>query len=117
MKNAEFGEVAKAVGLGPCARYGQVERRRLVAQLRPGDHRISKLRGKRPERKPQLVRLGHREIKTLGLNQGFWSDLYHRSMTVYWPVFFGSAAAVFVVLNAVFGFLYSLDHEPIVKLA
>jgi predicted N-acyltransferase len=26
------------------------------------------------------------------LGLGFWSDLYHRSMTVYWPVFFGSAA-------------------------
>jgi inward rectifier potassium channel len=78
---------------------------------------LSKLRGKRPERKPQLVRLGHREIETLGLSQGFWSDLYHRSMTVYWPVFFGSAAAVFVVLNAVFGFLYSLGHEPIANAA
>ena len=78
---------------------------------------MSKLRGKRPERKPQLVRLGHREIETLGLSQGFWSDLYHRSVTVYWPVFFGSAAAVFVVLNAVFGFLYSLGHEPIANAA
>jgi inward rectifier potassium channel len=78
---------------------------------------LSKLRGKRPERKPQLVRLGHREIETLGLSQGFWSDLYHRSVTVYWPVFFGSAAAVSVVLNAVFGFLYSLGHEPIANAA
>src|SRR6476619_2362443 len=52
-------------------------------------------------------------FETLGLSQGFWSDLYHRSMAVSWPVFFGSAAALFVVLNAVFGFLYSLGHEPI----
>jgi inward rectifier potassium channel len=78
---------------------------------------LSKLRGKRSERKPQLVRLGHREIETLGLSPGFWSDLYHRSMTVYWPVFFGSAAALFVALNAVFGFLYSLGHEPIANAA
>ena len=74
---------------------------------------LSKPRRKRLERKPQLVRFGHREIETLGLRQGFWSDLYHRSMTVYWPVFFGSAAAMFVALNAVFGFLYFLGHEPI----
>ena len=73
---------------------------------------LSKLRQKRLRRKPQLVRFGHREIETVGFDPGFWSDLYHRSMTVYWPVFFGSAAALFVTLNAVFGFLYSLGHEP-----
>ena len=72
---------------------------------------------KRSEKKIQLVRLGQREIETLGLNQRFWSDLYHRSMTVHWPVFFGSAAALFVALNAVFGFLYSLGHEPIANAA
>jgi inward rectifier potassium channel len=32
-------------------------------------------------------------------------------------VFFGSAAAIFVALNAVFGFLYSLGHEPIANAA
>ena len=51
------------------------------------------------------------------MSQGFWTDLYHRSMTVYWPVFFGTAAAIFVALNAVFGFLYSLGHEPIANAA
>src|SRR5262245_24648293 len=34
-------------------------------------------------------------------------------MAVYWPVFFGSAAALFVTLNAIFAFLYWLGHEPI----
>src|SRR5262249_40341267 len=38
-------------------------------------------------------------------------------MTVYWPVFFGSAAAIFLALNAVFGFFYSLGHEPIANAA
>ena len=57
--------------------------------------------------------MGHREIETLGLKQGFWTDLYHRSMTVYWPVFFGSAALIFVILNAVFAVLYSLGEAPI----
>jgi inward rectifier potassium channel len=78
---------------------------------------LSKLGRKRSDKKAQLVRLGEREIETLGLSQGFWSDLYHRCMTVYWPVFFGSAAALFVALNAVFGFLYSLGHEPIANAA
>jgi inward rectifier potassium channel len=74
---------------------------------------LPKLRRKRSEGKSHLIRFGQREIETLGLSQGFWGDLYHRSMTVYWPVFFGSAAAIFVALNAVFGLLYSLGHEPI----
>jgi inward rectifier potassium channel len=74
---------------------------------------LAKLRRKRAKEKPHLVRFGHREIETLGLSQGFWTDLYHRAMTVYWPVFFGSAAVLFVTLNAVFGFLYWLGHEPI----
>jgi len=52
---------------------------------------LAKSRGKPRARKSQLIRFGHREIETLGLSQGFWTDLYHRSMTVYWPVFFGSA--------------------------
>jgi inward rectifier potassium channel len=78
---------------------------------------LSKLGQKRSKKKTQLVRLGEREIETLGLSQGFWSDLYHRSMVVSWPVFFGSAAALFVALNAVFGFLYSLGHEPIANAA
>jgi inward rectifier potassium channel len=78
---------------------------------------LSKLGRKRSEKKARLVRLGQREIETLGLGQRFWSDLYHRSMTVSWPVFFGSAASLFVALNAVFGFLYSLGHEPIANAA
>ena len=78
---------------------------------------MSKLGRKRSEKKTQLVRFGVREVETLGLSQGFWGDLYHRSMNVSWPVFFGSAAALFVALNAVFGFLYSLGHEPIANAA
>ena len=88
--------------------------------MRAGTQRIiplPKLRRKRSEKKVHLVRLGQREIETLGFGQGFWSDLYHRSMDVSWPVFFGSAAALFVALNAVFGFLYSLGHDPIANAA
>ena len=71
----------------------------------------------RRKRGRHLIGISGREIETRGLADGFWTDLYHRSMTVYWPAFFGSAAAVFVVLNAVFGLLYSLGHEPIANAA
>lgn len=64
-----------------------------------------------------VIRLGHVEIETLGLSPGFWTDLYHRAMSVYWPVFFASAAEIFIALNAVFGFPYSLGHEPIANAA
>ena len=74
---------------------------------------MPKLRRRRAQEKPQLIKFGHREIETLGLSQGFWTDLYHRAMAVYWPVFFGSAAALFVTLNAIFALLYWLGHEPI----
>ena len=71
------------------------------------------LRRKRSKEKPQVVRVGELEIETLGLNQGFWTDLYHRAVTAYWPVFFGTAATLFVALNVVFAFAYSLGREPI----
>jgi inward rectifier potassium channel len=71
---------------------------------------LAKLRRARKNRRTHFIRVGHREIETLGLNQGFWSDLYHRSMTVYWPVFFVSAALIFVLLNAIFAVLFFLGH-------
>jgi inward rectifier potassium channel len=64
-----------------------------------------------------LVTIGQREVETHGLGTGFWSDLYHRSMTVYWPIFFGSAALIFVILNAAFGFVYWLGRDPIANVA
>ena len=64
-----------------------------------------------------LIGISGREIETRGLAHGFWTDLYHRSMTVHWPVFFGTAAAIFVALNSVFAFLYWLGHEPIANVA
>ena len=40
--------------------------------------------------------------------QGGWSDVYHTSMLVSWPVFLGALAALFVFLNVVFAALYAL---------
>ncbi len=69
------------------------------------------------QRRAQIVRIGTREMESHGAPGGFWSDLYHRSMTVYWPVFFGSAALIFIVLNAVFGFLFWLGTDPIANVS
>src|SRR5271169_936721 len=60
------------------------------------------------ERRSHVIRIGTREMESRGAPGGFWTDLYHRSMTVYWPVFFGSAALIFIVLNGIFGLLYWL---------
>ena len=72
---------------------------------------------KKSERKSRLLTIGNREIETHGLDTGFWRDLYHRSLTVHWPVFFGTAAAIFVTLNAVFAFLYWLGNRPIANVS
>jgi inward rectifier potassium channel len=74
---------------------------------------LAKLRRTRKDNRSHLIRVGHREIETLGLSQGFWTDLYHRSMTIYWPVFFGSAALVFILLNVLFAFIFWLGKDPV----
>ena len=61
--------------------------------------------------------MGTRDIETRGLADGFWTDLYHRSMIVYWPVFFGTAAAIFVVLNAAFALVYWLGDQPVANVS
>jgi len=78
---------------------------------------LAKAKEASKERKSQVVRIGNREIESRGLTPGFWTDLYHRSMTVYWPVFFGSAALIFVILNGLFALLYSLGDRPIANAA
>ncbi len=71
----------------------------------------------RDRRRSRRVTIGNYEIETRGLGTGFWTDLYHRSMTVYWPAFFGSAAAIFLVLNAAFAFIYWLGDKPVANVA
>ena len=78
---------------------------------------MAKANHKTGERLFHVVTIGQREVETRGLGTGFWSDLYHRSMTVYWPVFFGSAAAIFVLLNAVFACIYWLGDKPIANVS
>jgi len=68
-------------------------------------------------RKSQIVRIGDRMIETRGLRAGFWTDLYHRSMTVNWPIFFGSAALIFILLNTVFATFFYLGDRPIANVS
>jgi len=68
-------------------------------------------------RRTRLVTIGDFEVETRGLAAGFWTDLYHRSMTVSWPLFFASAALIFIVLNAVFAAFYMLGDHPVANVA
>ena len=43
----------------------------------------------------------------------WWLDLYHRALTASWPAFFASLAALFLLLNTVFGSLYLLGADAI----
>lgn len=61
----------------------------------------------------RIVKIGTREVVARGLSGGFWSDLYYRSITVTWPIFFCTAALIFLVLNSGFAFIYSLGDHPI----
>jgi len=65
----------------------------------------------------RLVTIGDFEVETRGLTSGFWTDLYHRSMTVSWPIFFASAAVIFIVLNTVFAGLYMLGKNPVANVS
>ena len=65
----------------------------------------------------RLVTIGDFEVETRGLAPGFWTDLYHRSMTVSWPIFFASAAVIFIVLNTVFAGLYMLGKNPVANVS
>ena len=63
--------------------------------------------------KPQVIRLGGREVIAEGLRLSFWADISHRCMTSSWPAFIAGAALVFVVFNAVFAVLYFIGNQPI----
>jgi inward rectifier potassium channel len=68
-------------------------------------------------RRTRLFTIGDFEVETRGLAPGFWTDLYHRCMTVSWPAFFASAAVIFIILNAVFAGLYMLGDHPVANVS
>jgi len=59
------------------------------------------------------MRLNSRVIVAHGMPVRIWQDLYHRALTVNWPVFFVSLAVLFLLLNTVFASLYLLGTAPI----
>jgi inward rectifier potassium channel len=85
--------------------------------LAEDDPAPAKPRQSREQRRSHIIRIGTREMESRGLAGGFWTDLYHRSMTVYWPVFFGTAALIFICLNMVFACLYWLGDKPVANVA
>ena len=63
--------------------------------------------------RPQVVRIGGREIIADGLRLSFWADISHRCMTASWPSFIAGAAGVFLIFNALFALVYWLGNDPI----
>lgn len=63
--------------------------------------------------RPRVRAINGRRIIAEGLQGNFWTDFYHNAMTLTWPAFFGSLAAAFVALNALFAILYELGDAPI----
>lgn len=57
--------------------------------------------------------IGRREVFTSGIAPGFWTDLYHATLTAGWPTFLGAIAGVFVLTNAVFALLYRMSPDSI----
>ncbi|WP_310632262.1 ion channel [Paraburkholderia sp.] len=62
---------------------------------------------------PRRLHIGSREVLVYGMPLHGWQDLYHTALTMRWPTFFASLAALFVVANAFFACLYQLGTAPI----
>ncbi|MET3817862.1 hypothetical protein ABID76_000506 [Burkholderia ambifaria] len=56
---------------------------------------------------------GTRPVIAYGMPPLGWRDLYHRALTVSWPVFFLSLAILFLLLNGGFAALYLLGDAAI----
>lgn len=66
---------------------------------------------KRPKKRTAMI--NDREVITLGHEYEFWSDLYHRAMTIgIWKFLFG-VLALFLINNIMFAMLFALDPNSI----
>jgi inward rectifier potassium channel len=52
-------------------------------------------------------------VVALGLRRPWFGDLYHRTLTIGWPSFFGSGAALYIAANMVFALLYLVQPGSI----
>ncbi|NDE91478.1 MAG: potassium transporter, partial [Alphaproteobacteria bacterium] len=66
-------------------------------------------------RKPRArhVRIGRRKILTQGLENKFWTDLYHLSLTISWPYFVLGCIVLFLILNTIFAVIYWCGENPV----
>jgi inward rectifier potassium channel len=71
------------------------------------------MHSREPADAPRKLRIGKREIMVHGMPSVGWRDIYHRALTISWPAFFASLAALFLLLNALFACIYQLGHAPI----
>jgi inward rectifier potassium channel len=62
---------------------------------------------------PRKLLIGGREVLVYGMPIKTWGDFYHSALTMRWPTFFASLAALFLLLNGVFACLYQLGAKPI----
>jgi inward rectifier potassium channel len=86
--------------------------RKIRQHLRKSSLRALSTLGIRKSRS-RVMNLGAGKIITEGLESNLWTDFYHNAMTVTWPAFFGSLAAIFILFNLLFAQIYNLGHEPI----
>jgi inward rectifier potassium channel len=63
--------------------------------------------------RPRVLTLGAGKIITEGLENNIWTDFYYNAMTVTWPAFFGSLAAIFVSFNLLFAAIYGFGEQPV----
>ena len=66
---------------------------------------------KRPKKRTAVI--NDREVITLGHEYEFWSDLYHRAMTIGVWKFLISVLALFLANNIVFAILFALEPNSI----
>jgi len=71
------------------------------------------MRFREGERTPRTLRIGSRQFEVHGMPPTGWGDVYHSALTMRWPTFFASLAALFVILNTIFAFLYRLGDGSI----
>jgi inward rectifier potassium channel len=64
-------------------------------------------------RRPRVITIAGRPFVSQGLARRFWDDIYHRALTVRWPVFFALVGAIFLLLNAVFAAVYQVGDGSI----
>ncbi|HEY5364563.1 MAG TPA: ion channel [Aestuariivirga sp.] len=73
-----------------------------------------KSHNKKPRQR--TIHLGDRDIRTIGGETEFWSDMYHRAMTASFGWFLFSTLAMFIGVNLFFAVLYAMDTASVGRL-